>query len=231
MSGIATNSAGSHEGWSPWKQSGNRIPPNVPQPTRPALATGTATSSSRAVATPTGPSSLRYARRYMDWNKLTFEYHATGSQMGNFVWNNGWFRVNNPANIFDTQSGVAVTSEITADRNVLNLTALYGCAPQTWCASCVPFESSRSIYSLLELALATVVVNQTRATIPRIIILNTGSIRFDLVQGPFTYDDAFIVSPFTDGFQFIPNVPYQDASVSVFPPRICSSEALILTPI
>lgn len=216
MSGIATNNEESYEGWGAWKESGNRIPSNVPQPTRPAVATGTASSSSRAVATPTGSSSLRYARRYMDWNKRTFEYHATGSQIGNWQrWNNGWFRAAaNQANKFDTQSGVAVSSEITADRNVLNLTALYGCAPQTWCASCVPFESSGSIYSLLEQALATVVINQTRATIPRIIILNTGSIRFDLVQGPFTYDDSFIVSPFTDGFQFIPNIPYQDASVS-----------------
>lgn len=47
-----------------------------------------------------------------------------------------------------------------------------------------------------------------RQTVPRIIILNTGSIRFDLFQGQFTYDDSFIVSPFTDSFQFIPNVPF-----------------------
>jgi 2',3'-cyclic-nucleotide 2'-phosphodiesterase (5'-nucleotidase family) len=50
-------------------------------------------------------------------------------------------------------------------------------------------------------------VNASRATIPRIVIVNTGSIRFDLVKGPFTYDDSFIVSPFTDAFQYI-NVPY-----------------------
>lgn len=35
---------------------------------------------------------------------------------------------------------------------------------------------------------------------------------FDLVKGPFTFDDSFIVSPFTDGFQFIPSVPYKVAS-------------------
>jgi len=34
------------------------------------------------------------------------------------------------------------------------------------------------------------------------------SVRFDLFQGPFTFDDSFIVSPFTDTFQYIPNVPY-----------------------
>ena len=37
-------------------------------------------------------------------------------------------------------------------------------------------------------------------------------IGFDLVKGPFTFDDSFIVSPFADGFQFIPSVPYTIAS-------------------
>jgi hypothetical protein len=50
-----------------------------------------------------------------------------------------------------------------------------------------------------------------RDRIPRYIIINTGSIRFDLVKGPFTYDDSFIVSPFDDAFQFIASVPYDMA--------------------
>jgi len=73
-------------------------------------------------------------------------------------------------------------------------------------------EVQENIYSLLETALSAVVVNESRAEIPRFIIINTGSIRFDLVEGPFTYDDSFIVSPFTDGFQFLPEVPYELAS-------------------
>ena len=44
------------------------------------------------------------------------------------------------------------------------------------------------------------------------ILINTGSIRFDLIEGPFTFDDSFIVSPFNDKFQYIPNVPYSVAS-------------------
>ncbi|KAK5135588.1 hypothetical protein LTR08_005068 [Meristemomyces frigidus] len=55
-------------------------------------------------------------------------------------------------------------------------------------------------------------VNETRAEVPRIIVLNTGSIRFDLVNGPFAYDDCFIVSPLTNGFQYIPDVAYTMAS-------------------
>lgn len=51
----------------------------------------------------------------------------------------------------------------------------------------------------------------TAHSIPRYIIVNSGSIRFDLVQGPFTYDDSFIVSPFDDAFQYIASVPYKFA--------------------
>jgi hypothetical protein len=32
-----------------------------------------------------------------------------------------------------------------------------------------------------------------------------------LVEGPFTLDDSYIVSPFTDTFQYIPDVPYKYA--------------------
>lgn len=78
--------------------------------------------------------------------------------------------------------------------------------------SCAPFLSNGSIYSLVQVALAAEVVNKSRARIPRYIIVNTGGIRFDLVQGPFTYHDSFIVSPFTDTFVYIAAVPYAEAS-------------------
>jgi hypothetical protein len=143
------------------------------------------------IATNTSTSGIVYSRTYLDRNRLTFEYHATDSQ----------------ASTFDYHSGLRVTGEITDARKELNLALLYGCAPQTWCASCQPFESSGNIFSLVSTALGAVVVNSSRSTIPRIVIVNTGSIRFDLVKGPFTFDDSFIVSPFTDAFQYI-NVPY-----------------------
>ncbi|TVY85403.1 Secreted protein [Lachnellula suecica] len=160
---------------------GNMVPRGVANPTRPATNTST--------------SGLVYSRRYLDWNRLTFEYHATNSQ----------------DSTFDYHSGLRVTGDITAVRKQLNLTALYGCAPATYCQSCQPFESAGNIFSLVSTALGAVVVNASRSTIPRYVIVNTGSIRFDLVKGPFTYDDSFIVSPFTDAFQYIPNVPYNMA--------------------
>ncbi|KAF7507007.1 hypothetical protein GJ744_011031 [Endocarpon pusillum] len=178
---------------------GNMRPRGVPNPSRRAVRNATV-SGSAATPSATNPtssfsSSLVYSRRYLDWNRLTFAYHAVGSQ----------------DSTFDYSSGRRVTNDITAARRELNLTALYGCAPQTYCQSCRPFGTNGSIYSLISIALAATVVNESRADIPRLIIINTGSIRFDLVQGPFTYDDNFIVSPFVNRFQFLPNVPYSIA--------------------
>lgn len=206
-------------------------PRGVPNPTRPAVSVNATTTASAGVSTATANvAQYLYSRRYLDWNRLTFAYHADGSQDNTFghgglvSHKGGQGGHGSPqgghgspggdpsADTFDTSHGLEVTSEITAIRTKENLTSLYGCAPQTWCLSCAPFGTSESIYSLLETALAAVVVNESRADIPRLIIINTGSIRFDLVEGPFTYDDSFIVSPFTDAFQFLPEVPYELAS-------------------
>lgn len=173
-------------------------PKGVPNPTRSAIPpSSTGTISASHLPTSTTPSSLRYARRYLDWNRKTFAYHAAKSQK---------------YTAFDTHKGEKVTSEITADRKELNLTSLYGCAPATYCQYCKPFMAEGNIFKLLQTALATVVVNETRKDNPRLIIINTGSVRFDLAKGPFTYDDSFIVSPFQDSFEFIPDVPYEQAS-------------------
>ncbi|KAL9011806.1 MAG: hypothetical protein Q9173_003377, partial [Seirophora scorigena] len=206
---------------------GNQKPCGVPNPTQKAIkvsnatsianssVSSSATSNSSSMSNSSATSHLVYSRRYLDWNRLTFEYHAVGSL----------------ASTFDLHSGQRVTTEITKARKQLNLTALYGCAPETYCQSCKPFGADGNIFSFLETALAATVVNESRADIPRLIIINTGTVRFDLVKGPFTLyayhsstlhantltvlfssDDSFIVSPFKDAFQFIPNVPYSLAS-------------------
>jgi hypothetical protein len=168
-------------------------PKGVPNPTTKAVKVNATAAGNATYAAPTNSSSLTYSRRYLDWNRITFEYHAAGSQIKNF----------------DTTRGLNTTQDIYDLRHDLNLTKLYGCAPQTWCVNCVPFLSSGSIYSLLQKAVSTVIVNQSRADNSRVLIQNTGSVRFDLPKGPFTFDDSFIVSPFQNAFQYIPDVPYE----------------------
>ncbi|KAI1877996.1 uncharacterized protein JN550_000178 [Neoarthrinium moseri] len=174
MSGFTKCSSG-------WRSTSN--PKGVPNPSRKATVNST--------------SPYKYARRYLDWNRATFDFHAVSGK--------------HEAS-FDTPLGEETTSAITTYREQLNLNKIYGCAPQSYCMTCTDFNSTGNIYPLLANALATVVVNETRKEIPRYIIANTGSIRFDLYKGPFTYDDFFIVSPFTDVFMYVPDVPCSLAS-------------------
>ena len=141
---------------------GNMKPRGVPNPTRKAAPVSNSTS--------TVMSSTVYSRRYLDWNRLTFAYHAVGSQ----------------DTTFDYHSGERVTAEITKDRKDLNLTALYGCAPATYCLACKPFGTKGNILGILTTALSATVINPARATTPRLVLINSGSVRFDLVKGPFT---------------------------------------------
>lgn len=141
---------------------------NSPSATDKALTQSSATNGT-GHSKSTGPK-LVYSRRYLDWNRLTFAYHALGSQ----------------DKTFDNHRGVKVTHQITEARKTLNLTTLYGCAPKTYCQYCKPFGADGNIYGLLETALGQIVINPERASTPRLIIINTGSVRFDLVEGPFT---------------------------------------------
>ena len=45
-----------------------------------------------------------------------------------------------------------------------------------------------------------------------LVITNTGSVRFDIFEGPFTRDTEFLVSPFTSGFRYVRDVPLKIAS-------------------
>ncbi|KAJ8119665.1 hypothetical protein O1611_g10560 [Lasiodiplodia mahajangana] len=125
-------------------------PAGVPNPTRKATNTST--------------SPFVYSRRYLDWNRQTFAYHAET-----------WYD-----HTFDYDNGRATTSDITKYREQLNLEELYGCVPQDYCLTCAPFDSSSNIFPLLAEALAEVVVNDDRKDVARYIISNTGGVRFDM---------------------------------------------------
>ena len=55
-------------------------------------------------------------------------------------------------------------------------------------------------------------INNTRASVPNIIITNSGAQRFDLYAGPFTKNDQLTATPFIDLFKFIPNVAFSVAN-------------------
>ncbi len=56
------------------------------------------------------------------------------------------------------------------------------------------------------------IVNEERKDVPRLAIVNTGAIRFDIFQGAFTRDSTYLISPFVSKFNYIADVPYAVAS-------------------
>ena len=135
---------------------------------------------------------LSFTRRYID-NNLLGLYHHTGLS----------------ASTFPTEHGRNVTAMITEARRTLDLDSSFGCAPKDYWMTRVPYPHEDSIYSLLEReVLPDIAVNPARADTPRLVILNTGAIRFDIYKGAFTVDTTFIVSPFLSVLNYIPDVPY-----------------------
>ncbi|KAM7188141.1 Metallo-dependent phosphatase-like protein [Rhypophila sp. PSN 637] len=138
---------------------------------------------------------VSFSRRYIDNNLLGF-YHHTGLNESSFP----------------TEHGRNVTAMIAKGRKELDLDYNYGCAPKDYWMTRRPYPDENSVYTWLEKeVLPDVAVNEERKDIPRLAIFNTGGIRFDIFKGAFTKDTTYIVSPFTSGLKYIPDVPYSVA--------------------
>ncbi|RDB25253.1 hypothetical protein Hypma_007377 [Hypsizygus marmoreus] len=140
---------------------------------------------------------IKFSRRYLDPNRITFEYH-TGRR--NFS--------------FDTLKGKFITTGLKALAKRFDLSFLFGTAPRDFTINQAPYPSENSLLTLFieEVVPTAVAINNTRASIPNIIIANSGSQRFDIYSGPFTKNDQLTASPFTDAFLYIPDVPFDVAS-------------------
>lgn len=139
--------------------------------------------------------SVSFHRRYID-NNLLGLYHHTGLN----------------ESTFPTEHGRNVTSMIANARKALNLDHTFGCAPRDLWMTRTPYPGPDSIYSWLQdEVLPDVVVNEDRKNTPRLAIMNTGAIRFDIFKGGFTKDTTYIISPFLSVLNFVPDVPYEVA--------------------
>ncbi|KAF8058688.1 Metallo-dependent phosphatase-like protein [Lyophyllum atratum] len=139
---------------------------------------------------------ITFTRRYLDPNRVTYEYH-TGRKGSNF----------------DTDKGTSITSGVKALAKKFNLDFLFGTAPHDFTLNQAPYPSENSLLSLfIEEAVPTALaINNTRASIPNLFIINSGSQRFDIYSGAFTKNDQLTVSPFADAFLYIPGVTLADA--------------------
>ncbi|CAJ2504269.1 Uu.00g116630.m01.CDS01 [Anthostomella pinea] len=140
--------------------------------------------------------SVSFKRRYIDNNLFGLHYHTGLNET-----------------TFPTEHGRNVSKMIMEGRKALDLDNAFGCAPQDLWMSRAEYPSNASIFTWLEeQVMPDAVVNKERADKPRLAILNTGAIRFDIFKGAFTKDSTYLISPFESKFNYIPDVPYAVAS-------------------
>lgn len=141
-----------------------------------------------------------FSRSYIDANRRNYAFHAG---------------LASKPQKFDTALGKKITKQMNDVADAWNLSYVYGTAPQDYYLQRVPVNDTSSLINfMINKVLPTVIStsNPDRKGVPNLVIANSGSQRFDLYAGPFTKNDQYIVSPFTDAFQYIKDVPYKYAS-------------------
>lgn len=158
-----------------------------------------------------------FSRRYIDFNKRSFLHH-TGDTVIN-----------------DESKGRHISKELAQLRKKYQLDNLIGQVPQTYYMSARPLESEENIYNLItHHILPRLFSNITNTSMSRYIMINTGAVRYDLYEGPFTIDSEFIVLPFPNEWKYL-ELPLKVASkiepylnkgpsiASLAPPHIAAS--------
>ncbi|QBM89861.1 2',3'-cyclic-nucleotide 2'-phosphodiesterase/5'- or 3'-nucleotidase, 5'-nucleotidase family [Metschnikowia aff. pulcherrima] len=122
----------------------------------------------------------RFFRLYIDFSVDSFMFHTQKDSVKKF----------------HTEKGTDVKAMLSSARADLQLDRVLGHVTQSnYFMDYVPLTHPKNIFRLLtERVLPTLERNLTNEE--RIIIINTGSVRYDLYKGPYTIDSHFIVSPF-----------------------------------
>lgn len=95
-----------------------------------------------------------------------------------------------------------------------NLTELYGVVPEDYYLDREAYGEPHALLTLLAQRILPEVVrpaNPRHEHTPTLVLLNSGSQRFDMFQGLFTKNDQYIVSPFRDAFLYVNDVPWHVA--------------------
>ena len=144
---------------------------------------------------PTINASPTFSRRYIDNNLFSFHHHTSLN-----------------ATNFATEHGRNVSSLVSSARKALELDKQFGCAPTDLWTNRAPYPSSNSIFSWVQETVLPDMLNDTdHPDTSRLVLMNTGALRFDIFKGPFTVDTTYSVSPFTGGFRQIKDVPFSIA--------------------
>ena len=129
-----------------------------------------------------------FSRNYIDFNKKSFKYHS------------------NSEDLF-TKKGSNVIHKIDLLEKSLQLDEEFGIVPQNYYMMTRPIDSEENIYHLIKNRvlpkLKPTLVPADELAFNRIIMLNTGAIRFDLYKGPFSRDTEYNVLPFANDWKYL----------------------------
>ena len=165
---------------------------------------GLSTGEQPAKSTP------RFGRKYIDNNVFSFHHHTGLDEQ-----------------TFPTDHGRNTSRLIQESRSALQLDHVYGCAPRDLWMSRVKHSSKGSVYYWIEKqVLPGALKDDSRSGKPALAIVNTGAIRFDVFKGPFTQDTTYTLCPFTSGFRYLKDVPYDKAQLIV---EVLNKQPQILT--
>lgn len=126
----------------------------------------------------------RFSRSYIDFNRRSFMHHSKSALDG----------------IFDLEKGLATSHAMKIARKALDLDKILGHVTQNYYVDFVPLHHPQSIYRLLTEKVLHLLPHEDNKRRSRVIIINTGSIRYDLYKGPYTLDTRYIVTPFENSW-------------------------------
>lgn len=142
-------------------------------------------------------------RKYIDFNLHSFMYHTNHTILDNF----------------NTEKGLFVSKELSKYSNDLKLDESYGNVPHNYYISAANYQNNdeNSLLKFLEdeilIQLKPKSCNNNSKIIEgsndndRIILINTGGIRYDLYKGEFNKNSLFTVSPFQNMWRILPSIP------------------------
>lgn len=117
-----------------------------------------------------------YARAYIDFSRALFGAHLGLGLAG-----------------FSTPDGDTAKAMVNAARRDLGLGTVLGHVRSNYYVEYVPLSHPKNIFRLLT---ETVLPRLGPEDQLRLVLINTGSIRYDLYRGPYTVDTHYIVLPF-----------------------------------
>ncbi|TKY90835.1 hypothetical protein EX895_000833 [Sporisorium graminicola] len=142
-----------------------------------------------------GRGKVKFTRRYIDSNPRNFAHHLKLSSTRELA----------------TKKGSFIRFIMDAISEAWSLSRLHGVVPQDYYLDRVPYGDNSSLLSLLADRVLPKVVRpseKSRQDKQSLVLINSGSQRFDVYSGPFTRNDQYIVSPFKDRFLYMADVPW-----------------------